>query len=594
VGDILKDAVALHRAGKLEEAARLYRDVLAVQPDQPDTLALLSGVLTAQGAYDEAIALIEKAVARDPDAALFRLHHGNALMQAKRMDEAASAFRAAIKLKPDLAEAHYNLANVLRAANNWTGAIDAYTRAIAVNPNYAEAHNNLALSYVHEKRYDEAFKEAEKATTLAPDYGEGWVTVCNVAEKVNDYKTGLAAGEKAIALLPGNHFAWFGYGIILNRLDRHEEAVAAYKRALELKPGREDIWDNLGQTHQSLNRLEDAEAAFRKTIEVAGQVIAGEGARAIAEDEYGHRHWHLALLELLRGKYKEGFARYRSRFKKVGGLQRPSYSRPLWKGEDLTGKTILITDEQGMGDTLMLARYLPHLKQRGAKIIFSVHPALEPLFKGWPGADTIIVHGATVSAYDCYASVFDLPYIFGTTLATIPAQVPYLPQLPPDDKTLIKGDRRPKVGVVWGGNPLHTNDQRRSIPLAIFAAIFSEKNVQFFSFNRDMKEGDAVLLPNYPVIDLTKGLNNFADAARLVGQMDLVITCDTATAHLAGGLGKSVWVLLPFAPDWRWLLDRSDSVWYPSARLFRQPRIGDWAGVMANVTEALCEKFPVK
>jgi tetratricopeptide (TPR) repeat protein len=591
MNDILNSAMAKHRAGDLEEAAKLYRQALMAQPEHPDAMALLSNVLSLQGVHEEAIALIEKAVAGDEKSALFRFYHGNALMQAKRMQDAANAFRAALALKPDLAEAHYNLANVLRASDDWAGAIASYQKALAINPNYAEAHNNLALSYVHEKKYDEALKEAEKAVVLAPNYGEGWVTVCNVAEKTADYKLGLTAGEMAIKLMPANHFAWFGYAIILNRIDRNDEAIKAYEKALELKPSREDIWDNLGQTYQSLNRLDEAAAAFRKTIEVAGQVIQGEGTRAVAEEEYGHRHWHLALLELLQGKYNEGFARYRSRFKKVGGLQRPNYSRPVWKGEDLTGKTILITDEQGMGDTLMLARYIPLIKQRGAKIIFSVHPALEPLFKGWDAVDSVIVHGALVSSYDFYASVFDLPHIFGTTVDTIPSNIPYLPVLAPDEKTKIKSDGRPKVGVVWGGNPLHTNDIRRSVPLPLFADIFSINSVQFFSFNRDMKEGDAILLSNYPVTNLKPQLNNFADATRLLAQMDLVITCDTATAHLAGGLGKPVWVMLPFAPDWRWLTDREDSIWYPSARLFRQPRISDWAGVVAKLKEALRDKF---
>jgi tetratricopeptide (TPR) repeat protein len=523
----------------------------------------------------------------DSKAPLFHFHRSTILTTAQKFPDAIAGFRRALSLKPDFMEAQYNLANALRADGQWTEAIAAYRATLRLQPDFAEAHNNLALSLVHEKQFDEALAEAKRTVEAAPDYGEGWRTLCNVAEQVKDYPLALQAGERCVQLMPDSHFSWFGYGVALNRLDRNEDAIGAYKRALALKPERADIWDNLGQTYQSLNRLEEAEATFRKTIEVAGQIIPDEDKREVAEEEYGNRHWHLALLELLRGKLKPGFARYRSRFLDVGGLKRPRFSRPLWKGEELRGKTILITDEQGFGDTLMLCRYLPLLKKRGARVIFSVHPVLEPLFRDWDGKDILITHGTAVPAYDFYASVFDLPHLFGTTLETVPAEVPYLPLPAPDVAAHLPDDGRKNIGVVWGGSPAHLNDARRSIPLKIFAELFREKQFRFYSLNRDRKAGDADILPQLPVTDLAPRLRDFADNARAIGQMDLVITCDTATAHLAGGMGKPVWVLLPFAPDWRWLTERSDSPWYPSARLFRQDKIGDWAGVIERVRGAL-------
>ncbi len=587
----LAEAIAAHQAGALDDAERLYRMVLAAEPEQADAMALLGLVLGARGAHEEAIGWAERAVARDPSSALLHFHHGSVLMNAKRLPEAMAAFARAIALQPGMAQAHYNLGNARRAAQDWPGSVEAYRQAIRLNPGYAEAHNNLALSFAHEKRLDEALAAARAAVAANPDYGEGWRTLCNIAEQVKDYALAADAGARCVRLMPHSHYSWFGYGVALNRLDRHEAAAEAYRHALELKPDRADIWDNLGQTYQSMNRLDEAEAVFRKTIEVAGQVIPDEDSREVAEEEYGNRHWHLALMELLRGKYRLGFARYRARFKDVGGLRRPAYSRPLWRGEDVAGKTLLIGDEQGFGDTLMLARYLPLLKDKGARIVFSVHPALEPLFQGWPGADEVVTHGTAIasSAYDCHASVFDLPHRFGTELATIPAAVPYLPLPSPDDKTRLEddGSGRRRVGVVWGGSALHANDGRRSIPLAAFAALFDVPGTRFYSLNRDMKEGDAAFLPRLPVTDMTPRIGNFADAARVVGQCDLVITCDTATAHLAGGMGKPVWTLLPHAPDWRWLTQREDSPWYPSMRLFRQEMPGDWAGVMGRVKDAL-------
>ncbi|HEU0117790.1 MAG TPA: tetratricopeptide repeat protein [Alphaproteobacteria bacterium] len=586
---LLQQAVSAHQSGKLDEAERLYKSVLDSQPHHPDALALLGVVRGSRGDFDGAVGLITRAIEHDPKSALFYVHLGNALMGAKKTPEAMNAFRKAVQLQPGMAEAHYNLANALRASGDWEGAIASYRSAILHNNRYPEAHNNLALALVHEKKYDDALNEAKKAVELAPNYGEGWLTLCNVAEQVKEYQLAADAGAHNVRLLPDSHRAWFGYGVALNRLDRHDEAIAAYKRALQLEPKRADIWDNLGQTYQSLNRLEEAEATFHKTIEAAGQVIAGDGTREIDEKEYGNRHWHLALMELLRGKYPQGFARYRARFKDVGGLKRPDFSRPLWKGESLTGKTILITDEQGYGDTIMLARYLPMIKAQGGKVILSVHPVLKELFENWGGADKVIVHGDTVRGeeYDTYASVFDLPLCFKTTLETIPATVPYLNVLPPNDASKIEPTTKPKGGVVWGGSPLHSNDSRRSVPLALFQKLFGNKDIQFYSFNRDKKKGDEDILPGLPLIDLVPLFKNFAEASRFINQMDLIITVDTATAHLAGSLGKKVWVLLPFAPDWRWLTERSDSPWYPTARLFRQNAPGDWEGVIAQVEAAL-------
>ena len=585
----LQQAVAAHQAGHLDEAERLYRDTLKEQPKQPDALALLGVLLATRGDLAEGINLIEEAIKHDPKTGLFKFHLGNALMAAKRLPEAIKAFQEAIQQQPGLAEAHHNLANALRSSDDWVGAIGFYKSALQCKPSYLEAYNNLALTLSHEKRYDEAITEIKKAITLEPRYGDGWLTLCNIAEQVKDYPLALKAGEHNIELLPDNHRAWFGYGVALNRLDRNEEAVIAYKRALELKPERVDIWDNLSQTYQSLNQLDKAEATFRKTIEVAGQTLLNEEGRLVSEEEYGNRHWHLALVELLRGKYKPGFARYRSRFKNIASMERPKFLNPLWKGEDLKNKTILICDEQGFGDTLMLCRYLPLLKSRGARIIFSVHLVLEPLFKSWPVVDQIIVHGEKIPGYDYYASVFDLPHLLGTEVHTIPADIPYLPLFAADDETQLPKKRIPQIGVVWGGSPIHLNDMRRSIPLKLFAELFAVEGLEFFSLNRDKKPGDDELLPYYPVTDLAPRLKSFADGARLIGQLDLVITVDTATAHLAGGMGKPVWTLLPFAPDWRWMTDREDTPWYPTMKLFRQQKISDWEGVIARVKKALSQ-----
>lgn len=587
--DLLQQAIDHHQTGRLVKAEELYRIFLKENPDSPDALALLGVLYDSLGHHLQALELIERANKLDPHAALFKLYLGNALLNLNRTAEAIIAFRQAVIFEPNLSEAHFNLGNALRRIDDWSAAIEAYSKAIKIKKDYIEAYNNLALALVHEKHYKDALEYAKKAVALAPDHGESWLILCNIAETCKDFELALISGENNIQLLPGNYRSWFGYGVALNRLDRNEEAIAAYQKALELRPDRADIWDNLGQTYQSLNRLEEAEATYRKTVDVAGQTIKDEQGRDINEEEYGSRHWHLSLLELLRGNYTSGFARYRSRFKNVGGLVRPIYASPLWKGEDLNGKTILVWDEQGYGDTIMLSRFLPVLHQMGAHILLSVHPVLKPLFENWSCVDSVLVHGNFVQKFDFHASAFDLPHLLGTTLATIPSTTPYLPRLFPTQETFLETEDRPRIGVVWGGSPLHSNDDRRSVPLKIFSTLFQNKNFKFYSLNRDKKPGDEALLPHLSVTDLSSRLHTFADSARFIQQMDLIITCDTATAHLAGSMGKSVWVMLPFSPDWRWLTNRSDSPWYPTARLFRQTKIGNWNDVIASIQQALLD-----
>ena len=588
---MLAAAIAAHQAGKMAEAEQQYRDFLQQQPQHADACALLGTVVGARGDFAEAIVWVDKAIAIDPASGLLHFHRGTVLMAAQKLSEAIAAFTRAAELQPNVPQIHFNFANALRAVDDWPGAITHYRESIKLDPNFLAAYNNLALSLVHEEHYKEAFHLASRTVALDASYGDGWLTLCNVAEKIRDYETALTAGERAVALIPDNHFAWFGYGVALNRLNRDEEAIEAYQKALQLNPARADICDNLAQSYQALNRLEEAEAAFREAIKIDKQEIAGDGAREIDEAEYGHRHWHLALIELLCGDYKTGFARYRARMKAIPELKRPDLPFPLWKGEDLRGKTILVGDEQGFGDTLMLARFLPMLRVIGSKIFFRVQKPLKTLFDVSGMADEVIAHGDKIPLCDFFCSSFDLPHRLGITLKNLPNATPYLPVLPPDADTLLPCDARKKIGIVWGGSPLHKADAKRSIPLPLVGDLFSVPNTQFYSFNRDFKPGDEERLKNYPIENLAPRLTDFAVAARLIGQMDLVISCDTATAHLAGALGKKTWVLLPFAPDWRWLTGHDDNPWYPTMRLFRQPKAEDWQRVIEDVRMALAKEF---
>jgi len=583
-GETLAQALEAHRRGDLFAAEKRYRDVLALAPDHADALALLGVVLSSVGKAAQASLCLERAISLDPSAALFRFYQGNVRMAAGDYVGAIEAYNEALLLAPAQAPFAYNLGNAYRLAGAWDKAKEAYETTLKIDPNHTEAMNNLSLVYERGGSVDEAVAWLEKAVTAAPAYGEGWLNLCNLAEKAGRFDRSAEAARRALALMPDNPSASFGLGVALNRLGKDEEALASYREALRLKPEWAEGWDNLGQTCQSLNRLDDAENAFRRAIGADGQTMADEGSRRVDESEYGHRHWHLALLELLKGDYVRGFARYRARFKDVGGLSRLSCPQPVWQGEDIAGKTILVMDEQGLGDALMLARFLPLLKARGARVVFLAHPALVPLFHGWNGSDVLIARGHPLPAFDVYASIFDLPYAFGTTVESVPAAVPYLPAPEVEAGMRLPEDGAKKVALCWAGAPLHKQDARRTIPLAALAPLIraAGAGVRFYSLTRDKRQGDEALMQSFGIVDLAPRLFNMAHTAQAVLQMDLTITCDTSTAHLAGGLGRPVWTLLPFAPDWRWLLDRSDSPWYPTMCLLRQPMRGDWAGAMGK------------
>ncbi len=587
----LASAIAAHRVGNLSLAESLYRSALAENPRDGDAWALLGVALSACGRHEEAVDAVRRAVEADPLSALFRFYFANVLAESGDREKAVTEYREAVRLKPDFSEAHYNLGNALKALERCDEAEAAWRRTTGLSPAHAEAANNLALMRERAGDLSAAAAELRRAVAIRPDYAEGWINLCGLLEKSGDFAAALDAAMQATALAPRNAAAWQGLGVALNRLERHDEAMVAYKRALAIEPERADLWDNLGQTCQYMNRLDDAEKAFRKAVSVAGQEIPDEDSRHVPEKEYGNRHWHLALLELLKGDYKRGFARYRSRFGEVEGLRRRDLGAPPWNGEEIRGKTILVYDEQGMGDCLMLCRYLQLLRERGAVVKFLVQPALEPLFRHWEGADNVISRAATkqdaaaaIGGFDFHASVFDLPYCFGTSLATVPDRVPYLPTPKPMAIPESGGFKR-RVGVAWAGAPKHKHDAARSIPLRDFSALFSVKGIDFFSFNRDMREGDAEILSRCGVTDLSPRISDFMDAAKFMAAMDLIVTCDTATAHLAGGMGRRVWTLLPFSPDWRWMTERAHTPWYPTMTLFRQPKSGDWAAVMAKVIE---------
>jgi tetratricopeptide (TPR) repeat protein len=464
-----------------------------------------------------------------------------------------------------------------------------YRAALSDEPKLYEARYNLGMIYGKQGRVIDAARELALAAEARPDSGEAWFMLCEFAGYAEKLELSRFAGEQAVRLLADNARAWLRYGIALSRLERDDDAISAFRQAVEIDPSLTSAWLNMGVAYKNLGRpLETLEACHAAFLSL-GQEIPDETQRDVDDDAYGILDFHLALVELLLGDYRQGFARFRARFRGGTNWKRITTTKPVWRGEKLAGKTILITTEGGYGDALMMLRYLPMLKAQGARVLFRAPPALVTYLGGWNGADVVFPVGAAVPGdYDYHAAIFDLPHRFGTTIDNIPADVPYVPLPPPSDKTRLAADGRRRVGVAWAGDPSHQHDKKRSLPLTEIAKLFAVPNVAFYSLTRDAKPGEREDLARYNVIDLAPKLGDFSDSAQLVGQMDLVITCDSALAHLAGAMGKPVWTMLALAPDWRWYIDRPDDTpWYPTMRLFRQSRRNDWGDVMDRVRREL-------
>lgn len=542
VARLLAEADAFHRAGRLHEAEQAGRR--AIQADPANALGhnFLGLVLAAQGKPDEAIAWFQSAVERNPDDAQAHNNLGVTFERLGRLDEAATSFRRAVQLRPDYAEAHNNLGVALGKLGHHDEAVACCRRALELKPDNVDAHNSLGVALERQEKLDEAAACFRQVVKRKPDDAEA--------------HSNLAA--------------------ILDRQDRLDEAMASLERALALNPNSPEAHVNLGMVLERQGQMDPAITSFRRAIE-----LDPNGAQA-------HLNYGLALLR--RGHFESGWREYEWRAGCEGVVQ-PVLPAPRWRGEPLEGKTILLVEEQGAGDTLHFVRYAEPLKSRGATVIVQCRPQLASLLKSCRGIDAVIPTAAPPPAFDVYLPLPSAPGVFGTTLESIPANVPYLFA----DAALLGRWQAEfntvgefKVGIAWQGDPNHKANRYRSIPLERFVPLAGVPGVRLFSLQFGAgREQLAELPPACPITDLGDRLGDFDNTGAIMRSLDLVITCDSAPAHLAGALGVPVWVALVLVPDWRWLLERTDSPWYPTMRLYRQSRVGDWHGVFDGIERDL-------
>ncbi|MGH8705237.1 MAG: tetratricopeptide repeat protein [Burkholderiales bacterium] len=525
-------------------AEGICRFVLERQPEDFDALGLLAEACFAQSRSDEALRLYDRAVELRPRDALLR----------------------------------YNRATVLASLRRFADALAEYDCALAAGQRDAATHINRGNMLQALARYDEALRSFERALALAPANAGAQYNRANVLRLLARHEEAVAGYDRALALDERLVEALLNRGIALGALGRHEEAVASHDRALALDPQCADAHFNRGNALRALARDEAALASYDRALAL----------RPAHPDGHWNRAW--ALLAL--GDFERGFAEHEWRWQSTEALLPPQRSAaPRWLGDsDPAGRTVLLVSEQGIGDTLQFLRYVPLLAQQGAIVLLDLPRSLARLCEPYRRWARIIAEDEPILPHDLQCSMASLPLAFRTTLQTIPP-APYLtadPSLTVAWKTKLgRGSRGPRVGLVWAGNPRQKSEPRRGVGLELCRPLFEVPGVEWFSLQVGERAADLVQLPPGSITDLSGALGDFADTAAVIANLDLVISSDTAAAHLAGALGRPVWVLLMFAPDWRWLRGRSDSPWYPGARLFRQPQPGDWAGVIEQVKTAL-------
>lgn len=586
VQEALTAAVRLQAGGQLGTAATLYDRILAVCPDHADALHL-SGVIARRfGDRYAAQRRISRAVALQPDFAEPYNNLGNVLRDLGDQAAAAHSFRRATCLKPALAEAYAGLASALHDLGRDEEGIAVWRIAATARPDHAETRNGLGNALQELGRHGEAEEAYHTALALDPSLIHAYANLGAAARGGGAATRAIVLQRRALRLQPDFPAALSGLGLSLTALDRPDEAAALHARAIALQPDFPGAQSNLGTAALALNRVEVAATAYRRAIRLAPGLP--------------DPHRNLGITHLLQGRLAEGWPEYEWRLRCADSKTPAELPRPRWDGGPLGGKTILLHAEQGLGDVLQFARYVPLVAARGGRVTLCAPQNLARLFASLEGVERFVPAGAPVSGFDVHAPLLSLPLAFATTLDTVPAAVPYLHA----DAALTSawGERLAaalglpgdglRVGVVWGGSPGHGNDRNRSLSLAALAPLAAVPGVRLVSLQKGPPADQIRALPiGMQILDLSADITDFADTAAIMANLDLVVTVDTSVAHLAGALGRPVWVLLPFAPDWRWLLGREDSPWYPTMRLFRQPALGVWGPVIGQAADHLRRSF---
>jgi len=532
-------AIKLQQSGRLTEARAVYEGFLHSQPENAKALHLLGMTCAQLGDNQTAVKCMRSAVALAPDKADFSLNLANVLEAIGLKEEAVQCLQALLLLHSKNAAAHHAVANNLQKLNRFDEAEEHYEKTLALNPGDPVALTSLGMVLRSLRREDDSEARYRMALQVNPDQIGALINLALLIMTQGRHDEAQACIEKALALAPDYGKSWFHFGNAMLVQNRAVAAQNAFKTALSLSP-------------------DDPEA-----------------------------HTHLGLAYLLAGDLVKGFAEYEWRVR-MPDFPVQALPGPAWDGSPLNGSWILLHSEQGHGDTLQYVRYASMVAERGGRVALNCPADLGPLLDSAPGVERIAPGEGVAHGCDVHARLMSLPHIFGTSLDTVPADVPYLaPAQDLADKwaTRLGRDEAFKVGLAWRGSPSHPNDKNRSCTPSIFRPLLERPGVRFFSLQKGVHADDLPLPEG--IEDVARDFENFSDAAACVNNLDLIISVDTAVIHLAGGLARPVWVMLPMSSDWRWMLDRDDTPWYPTMRLFWQSRWDDWDEVVGRISQSL-------
>lgn len=566
------------QAGRPLDAQLCCEEALAREPSHADSLQLMGLIALQTSQIDHAVEWLSRAVRVDPKPE-YLCALGFALKHAGRLDEAMAVFDKAVQLRPGDAELWRQLGGVLAALDRRDEALIVYQHVLTLDPRHAEAAHASGVLLQQMERFEDALAQFDRCIACQGDNTAALFARARTLRALRRHEACLADYHRLHALSPGDATICNNIGEALLQQGRNEDGIAWFDKALQLHPDQADVLGNKGIALHRLGRFDEAIGVY---------------ARVHALDPGdGRSLWQIAHLHLQTGDYARGWAEREARWLVDDfAPDYPKFTQPKWLGQgEVRGKTILICSDEGFGDTLQFARYLPLLAARGASIVLMVQPALCPLLAGLAGVSACLPYGTRqLPPFDLHCPIMSLPLAFGTTLDTIPT-ASYLPP-PAAARVQAWGQRlgahdRLRVGLAWSGNPKQANDGNRSMPLAGLGPLLG-CDASFVSLQKDVRPGDKAFLEAHgEIVDLTAEIADFADTAALIENLDLVITVCTSVAHLAATLGRPTWVMLPYVGDWRWLTGRDDSPWYPAARLFRQDETRHFSSVVARVRTEL-------
>ncbi|MGZ4977081.1 MAG: DUF6165 family protein [Methylobacter sp.] len=577
----LRRANEFYTSGNLNEAFDLFRNILSLYSKNTSLINILGEIELRRGNLQECVKFLSASIKLDPKQSSAYSNRGIALNKLKRFDEALSSYDQAIALKPDFADAYSNRGGTLKELKRFDEALSSYRQAIALKPNYAEAYSNRGIVLKELKRFDEALADYDQAIALKPDYAEAYYNRGIVLKELKRADEALSSYRQAITLNPNYVAAYSNLGNLLNELKRFDEALSSYERAIALKLDFAEAHYNRGIVLQELGRFDEALANYEQAITL--------------KPDYAEAYWNKSLLNLLLGDYEQGWRLYEWRWNlEPFTSTKRNFQQPLWLGEEsIEGKTILLHSEQGLGDTILFCRYAAMVAALKVNVVIEVPKSLVSLISGLKGHFTIVEEGGLLPDFDVYCPLMSLPLALKTTIETIPLVVPYL-YAKDEFLNAVAADLDDlsgyKIGLCWQGSKTHKADAERSPGLEPFKKLFEVSGTYFFTLQTGSRAefsnaaGASAVDLGHEIDELTLP---FEETAALIMHLDLVITSDTSIAHLAGALGKTVWIVLPYMAEWRWLIDREDSPWYPNARLFRQRQRGDWTELFDRVAARL-------